>query len=243
MIPLKPGERIDDLQRSALGIIQKPAHFCFGTDAVLLSGFVRAAAKERVADLCTGNGIVPLLLSAKTRAKEIVAVEIQTEIADMAERSVAMNGLSERVRILCGDLREGIAGVSGSFDVVSCNPPYMALGRGEHSQASSRAIARQELCCTLEEVVKETARLLKNGGRAYFVYRPNRLDELFAACARRGLTPKRMKFAHPFPDREANLVLLEAVKGGGHFLRVEAPIIVFRAPGVYTDEIREIYGY
>ena len=91
--------------------------------------------------------------------------------------------------------------------------------------------------------MKETARLLKNGGRAYFVYRPNRLDELFAACARRGLTPKRMKFAHPFPDREANLVLLEAVKGGGHFLRVEAPIIVFRAPGVYTDEIREIYGY
>ena len=119
----------------------------------------------------------------------------------------------------------------------------MALGCGEHSQASSRAIARQELCCTLEEVVKETARLLKNGGRAYFVYRPNRLDELFAACAHRGLTPKRMKFAHPFPDREANLVLLEAVKGGGHFLRVEAPIIVFRAPGVYTDEIREIYGY
>ena len=102
MIPLKAGERIDDLQRSALGIIQNPAHFCFGTDAVLLSGFVRASAKERVADLCTGNGIVPLLLSAKTRAKEIVGVEIQPEIADMAERSIAMNGLSERVRTVCG---------------------------------------------------------------------------------------------------------------------------------------------
>lgn len=240
---LKPGERIDDLQRSQLGIIQNPAHFCFGTDAVLLSGFVRAGGKERVVDLCTGNGIIPLLLSAKTRAKEITGVEIQAEIADMARRSVAMNGLEERVRILHGDLREGIAGASGSVDVVSCNPPYMALRRGEKSQATSRAIARQEICCSLEEAVNETARLLKNGGRAYFVYRPHRLDELFAACNAVRLTPKRMKFAHPYSEREANLVLLEAVKGGGSFLRVEAPIIVFRSPGVYSDEIRDIYGY
>ena len=151
--------------------------------------------------------------------------------------------LEERVRILHGDLREGIAGASGSVDVVSCNPPYMALRRGEQSQVTSRAIARQEICCSLEEAVNETARLLKNGGRAYFVYRPHRLDELFAACKAARLTPKRMKFAHPYSEREANLVLLEAVKGGGSFLRVEAPIIVFRSPGVYSDEIRDIYGY
>lgn len=243
VISLKPGERIDDLQRSALGIIQNPSYFCFGTDAVLLSGFVRASAKERVADLCTGNGIIPLLLSAKTRAAAIIGVEIQPEIADMARRSVAFNGLEMRIQILTGDLRTRLAGESGSFDVVSCNPPYMAIGRGEHSQVTSHAIARQELCCTLGEVVAEIARLLKNGGRAYFVYRPNRLDELFAACEREDLTPKRIKFVHPYMDRGANLVLLEAVKCGGHFLWVEAPIVVFRAPGIYTDEIREIYGY
>ena len=210
-------ERIDDLQRSSLRILQDPDRFCFGMDAVLLSGFVTVKRGEKVTDLCTGTGIIPLLLSAKTEASEIDGIEIQPEMADMARRSVKMNGLEERVRIICGDLREaGAAGERESRDVVTC---------------------------TLEDAVRETARLLKNGGRTAWVYRPNRLSELFACFRQYHLEPKRLKFVHPYLDREANMVLVEAVKGGGSFLKVEAPLVVFRKDGEYMPEIRDIYGY
>lgn len=241
---LRPGERADDLQRSSLFIIQDPSRFCFGMDAVLLSGFVTVKPGERVTDLCTGGGIIPLLLSAKTEASVITGVEIQEAMADMAERSVRMNGLSERVRIIRGDLREkGTAGESGSQDVVTCNPPYMAEKSGIQNPESALALARHEITCTLDDAVRESARLLRNGGRAAFVYRPHRLSELFACMREHRLEPKRMKTVHPFRDREANMVLVEAVKGGGAFLRVEAPVIVFSAPGEYSPEIREVYGY
>lgn len=244
MTRLLPGERIDDLQRSSLHIIQNPEKFCFGMDAVLLSGFVRIKPQECVTDLCSGSGIIPLLLSAKTRAGSITAVEIQPDMADMAERSVELNGLEERIRVICADLRDGrSAGRSGTQDVVTCNPPYMAAGEGIPNPESAVAIARHELCCTLEDVVRESARLLRNGGRVSFVYRPHRLAELMTLLRSYGLAPKRMKLVYPYVHREANMVLLEASKGGGSFLKVEAPIIVFREPGVYTDEIREIYGY
>ena len=241
---LHPGERLDDLQRSDLRIIQDPSKFCFGMDAVLLSGFVTVKQGERVTDLCTGGGIIPLLLSAKTKASQITGIEIQKDMADMAERSVRLNGLEERVRIICGDLRvRGAAGEDGSQDVVTCNPPYMAAGNGITNPEDALALARHELTCTLEDAVRETARLLRNGGRTAWVYRPNRLAELFAVMRACRLEPKRLKFVHPFADREANMVLIEAAKGGGSFLKVEAPVVVFRAPGEYSPEIREVYGY
>ena len=245
MTPLiKEGERLDDLERSGLHIIQDPSRFCFGMDAVLLSGFVTVKKGERVTDLCTGSGIIPLLLSAKTEAASITGIEIQEEIADMARRSVELNGLFPRVRIITGDLRTaGAAGETGSMDVVTCNPPYMKAGSGIQNPERALAIARHELSCTLEDAVREAARLLRNGGRAAFVYRPHRLTELFSLMRKYRLEPKRLKTVHPFRDREANMVLIEAVRGGGSFLRVEAPIIVFSSPGVYTPEIREIYGY
>ena len=240
----RPGERIDDLQRSDLRILQDPDRFCFGMDAVLLSGFVTVKRGEKVTDLCTGTGIIPLLLSAKTEASQIDGIEIQPEMADMARRSVKMNGLEDRVRIICGDLREaGSAGERESRDVVTCNPPYMAAGSGIVNPEDVKALARHEVTCTLEDAVRETARLLRNGGRTAWVYRPNRLSELFACFRQYHLEPKRLKFVHPYLDREANMVLVEAVKGGGSFLKVEAPLVVFRKDGEYMPEIRDIYGY
>ena len=240
----RPGERIDDLQRSGLRILQDPDRFCFGMDAVLLSGFVTVKRGEKVTDLCTGTGIIPLLLSAKTEASEIDGIEIQPEMADMARRSVMMNGLEDRVRIVCGDLRKaGSAGERESRDVVTCNPPYMAAGSGIVNPEDVKALARHEVTCTLEDAVRETARLLRNGGRTAWVYRPNRLSELFACFRQYHLEPKRLKFVHPYLDREANMVLVEAVKGGGSFLKAEAPLVVFRKDGEYMPEIRDIYGY
>ena len=240
----RPGERIDDLQRSELRILQDPDRFCFGMDAVLLSGFVTVKRGEKGTDLCTGTGIIPLLLSAKTEASEIDGIEIQPEMADMARRSVVMNGLEDRVRIICGDLREaGAAGDRESRDVVTCNPPYMAAGSGIVNPEDVKALARHEVTCTLEDAVRETARLLKNGGRTAWVYRPNRLTELFTRFQQYHLEPKRLKFVHPYLDREAHMVLVEAVKGGGSFLKAEAPLVVFRKDGEYMPEIRDIYGY
>ena len=240
---IKPGERVDDLQRSGLKILQDPGRFCFGMDAVLLSGFVTVKRGEKVTDLCTGTGIIPLLLSAKTEAAELTGIEIQPEMADMARRSVEMNGLSGRVRIFCGDLREpGAAGARESRDVVTCNPPYMRAGSGIRNPEDHLALARHEVTCTLADAVKETARLLRNGGRTAWVYRPNRLAELITCFREHHLEPKRLKFVHPFLNREANMVLVEAVKGGGSFLKTEAPLIVFQENGEYMPEIREIYG-
>ena len=241
---LRDGERLDDLQRSGLRIIQNPRWFCFGMDAVLLSGFVFVKPGEKVMDLCTGSGIIPLLLSAKTKASELSGIEIQPEIADMAARSVAMNGLGDRVHVICGDLRKpGASGPAGSMDVVTCNPPYMEAGRGIVNPDDVQALSRHEITCTLSDTVREAARLLRNGGRCAFVYRPQRLADLLELLRKNRLEPKRLKMVHPFVDRDANMVLIEAVKGGGVFLKIEKPVIVFSEPGIYTPEIREVYGY
>ena len=238
------GERIDDLQRSNLKIIQNPEKFCFGMDAVLLSGFATVKPGENVTDLCTGTGIIPLLLSAKTEGRHFTGIELQKDMADMAGRSVLMNGLESRVEIRCGDIRERKdLPARGSQDAVTCNPPYMAGQKGIRNPDDARAIARHEICCTLSDAVRAGAYLLRNGGRYAIVHRPSRLSELFSALRENGLEPKRLKFVHPFLRKEANMVLVEAVKGGGVFLRTEPPVIVYRAPGKYTDEIYEIYGY
>lgn len=241
---LLPGERIDDLQRSSLRIIQNPQRFCFGMDAVLLSGFVQVKPGDEVTDLCTGTGIIPLLLSAKTEGRHFTGIEIQKETAEMAARSVSLNGLGERIGIVCGDIRKrSDLPPAGSQDTVVCNPPYMPGRKGIRNPDDAKAIARHEICCTLADAVRAGACILKNGGRFAIVHRPHRLIELIACLRENGLEPKRMKLVHPFADREANMVLLEAVKGGGVFLRAEAPVIVFEAPGKYSPEIREIYGY
>ena len=241
---LLENERVDDLQRNGLKIIQKTDGFCFGMDAVLLSGFAHVKRGEKVLDMGTGTGIIPLLLSAKTQGEHFTALEIQEEIAKMAARSVAMNHLEEKIEIVNGDIKEAsqIFGAA-SFDVVTTNPPYMNDAHGLKNPTEVKAISRHEVLCTLEDVVREGAKVLKSGGRMYMVHRPHRLIEIITAMKQYKMEPKRMCMVHPFKDKEANMVLIEAVKGGGSWLKMEAPIIVYKEPGVYTDEIYDIYGY
>lgn len=243
-IELRPGERIDDLQRCGYGIIQNKDGFCFGMDAVLLSGFARVKPGEEVLDLGTGTGIIPILLEAKTEGSHFTGLEIQKISADMARRSVQLNDLTEKVSIVEGDIKEAVS-VFGraSFDVVTSNPPYMTGNHGLTNPELPKAIARHEVLCTLEDVVGQAAALLKENGRFYMVHRPFRLAEIMNVMSRYRLEPKRMRLVYPFADREPNMVLLEGLKGGRPRITVEKPLIVYREPGVYTDEIYDIYGY
>lgn len=243
-IILKPGERLDELHRKNYKIIQNTKQFCFGIDAVLLSGFARVLAGETVLDLGTGTGIIPILLEAKTSGRHFTGLEIQEESVDMAKRSVILNKLEDKIDIVCGDIKEAskIFGTA-SFDVVTSNPPYMNHSQGLINPNSAKAIARHEILCTLEDVVRETAGVLKSNGRFYLVHRPFRLVDIINTCCLYKLEPKRMRLVYPYIDKEPNMVLMEFVKGGGRNLSVEAPLIVYKEPRCYTDEIMEIYGY
>ncbi len=241
---LRENERVDDLQRNHYKIIQDKERFCFGMDAVLLSGFARAQEGSGVLDLGTGTGIIPILMAAKTKAAHLTGLEIQDESADMARRSVKMNGLEERITIVTGDIREAVSIFgAASFDVVTCNPPYMTEHHGLTNPEAPKAIARHELLCTLEDVISRSAKLLVPGGNFFMVHRPFRLTEIFVLLHNYRLEPKRMKLVYPFVDKEPNMVLIEASRGGKSGMKVEKPLIVYRSQGVYTDEIYDIYGY
>ena len=244
IIELKSDERLDDLQRNGYQIIQKKNGFCFGMDAVLLSGFARVKQGEKAIDLGTGTGIIPILLEAKYEGEYYTGLEIQDEMADMAARSVALNHLEEKVSIVKSDIKEAsrLFGAA-SFDVVTSNPPYMNDAHGLKNPDLPKAISRHEVLCTLDDVTREAARLLRPGGRFYMVHRPHRLIEIITALTKYKLEPKRMKMVHPFVEKDANMVLIEAVRGGKSMIKVEAPIVVYQEPGVYTQEIYDIYGY
>ena len=243
-IKLKDGERLDELHRNGYRIIQNARKFCFGMDAVLLSGFARVKAGERVLDLGTGTGIIPILLRGKTPGRNFTGLEIQEESADMARRSVAYKHLEDSISIVTGDIREAAALFrAASFDVVTSNPPYMTDSHGLVNPDLPKAIARHELLCSLEDVVRGAAGVLRPGGRFYLVHRPFRLAEIMTVLVRYRLEPKRMRLVYPFVEKEPNMVLLEAVQGGNSRITVEKPLIVYREPGVYTEEIYEIYGY
>lgn len=241
---LNPGERLDDLERNNFKIIQNPAKFCFGMDAVLLSGFTSVKEGETVIDLGTGNGIIPILLAAKTSGKHFTGLEIQPDNVDMAQRSVLMNHIEDRVNIVCGDIKTASQDFGKAcFDVVTSNPPYMLGQHGLVNPDSAKAVARHEILCTLDDVVREASLLLKPQGRFYLVHRPFRLAEIIVTLKKYRLEPKRMKLVHPYIDKEPNMVLIEAVRGGKPRMSVEAPLIVYKSEGVYTDEIYDIYGY
>lgn len=238
---VKAGERVDDLQ-NGFYVIQNQNKFCFGMDAVLLSGFARIRKGDHVLDMGTGTGIIPILLKSKTKGEHFTGLEIQEECADMATRSVQYNGLESAVDIVCGDIKEA-AGIFGaaSFDIVTSNPPYMIGAHGLQNPYMAKAIARHEVLCTLEDVVSQASKVLKDRGRFFMVHRPFRLAEIFSVLTRYKLEPKRMQLVYPYIDREPNMVLIEALKGGNSRITVEKPLIVYEKPGVYTKDILEIY--
>lgn len=241
---LLPDERLDDLHRNNYKIIQHPKKFCFGMDAVLLSGFAKVKEEECALDLGTGTGIIPILLSAKTEGKYFNALEIQEESVDMARRSVRYNKLEDKIQIIQGDIKEASKIFGGaSYDVVTTNPPYMTHNHGLVNENMPKAIARHEILCTLEDVVREGAKILKPNGRFYMVHRPFRLVEILHVLTSYKLEPKRIKLVHPYVDKEPNMVLIEALKGGKSMVKVEPPLIVYKENGVYHDEIYDIYGY
>ena len=237
-------ERLDELHRNGYYIIQAPKRFCFGMDAVLLSGFAKAKKGERALDLGTGTGIIPILMEAKTEGEDFTALEIQPESADMARRSVRYNHLEEKIKIVTGDIKDAssLFGAS-SFDIITTNPPYMIGEHGLSSASKAKAIARHEILCTLEDILRESATLLRPGGRFYMVHRPCRLAEIMSQMVAYKIEPKRMQLVYPYVDKEPNMVLIEGLRGGKSRLTVEKPLIVYKEPGVYTDEIYDIYGY
>ncbi len=240
---LRPGERLDDLQIRGYEIIQSPGRFCFGMDAVLLSDYANAKRKEKVLDLGTGTGILPILMAAKYPVDHIFALEIQEESADMARRSVVLNDLEDKIQIVTGDIKEA-SSIFGnqSFEVITTNPPYMIGEHGLKNENEALYIARHEALCTLDDILRESARLLKMKGRFYMVHRPFRLPEILGRMSAWGIEPKRMRLVHPYIDKEPNMVLIEGMRGGKPRMTVDPPLIVYEKDGSYTEEIYKIYG-
>lgn len=237
------GERLDDLQCNGLYLIQDPDKFCFGIDAVLLSNFVKVKKNGHVVDLCTGSGIVPILLSAKTGAKKITGIEIQSDIADMARRSVSYNKLDEKIDIINDDISNVLKYINNcSVDSVCVNPPYMKDTTAIKNPDLPMAIARHELLTDLETVINIASKLLKESGKFFMVHRPSRLSEIFASMRQNRIEPKRLRFIHPYIESKANLVLIEGAKGSGVWIDVEPPLVVYKDKNVYTDEVLKIYG-
>lgn len=240
-VKLNPEERIDDLLTHQLKIIQSDEVFSFSLDAVLLARFSQIPPKGHILDLCTGNGVIPLLLTPRTRAS-ITGVEIQERLYDMAVRSVRLNGLEDRIRLIQGDLKtvHEVLGY-GRFDHVTVNPPYLPPRSGQQNVNPYVASARHEIHCTLEEVVAACARLVKSGGKVSMVHRPARLADIVDCFRSRRLEPKRIRFVHPRIDEEANMVLIEAIKDGGTEVRLLPPMIVFEKGQIYTPELQNIF--
>ena len=224
---LKQEERLDDLQIHGYEIIQHPGRFCFGMDAVLLSNFAAVKKGESALDLGTGTGIIPILLEAKTEGEHFTGLEIQKESADMAQRSVAHNHLEQKITIQTGDIKEaGTIFSPASFDVITTNPPYMLGEHGLKNEADAKTIARHEVLCTLDDIL----------------HRPFRLPEILTKMSMHGIEPKRMRLVHPYIDKEPNMVLIEGSRGGRPRMKVEPPLIVYREPGVYTEELLQGYS-
>jgi tRNA1(Val) A37 N6-methylase TrmN6 len=241
-VQLMKNEKIDDLQYKGLKLIQKDKAFRFGLDAVLLANFVDVKKGSSVIDLGTGTGIISILLAGKTEAASIVGLEIQEEIAEMAQRSVKMNCLEDRVKIVCGDIKDSVDlfGAS-SFDAVVSNPPYMNQGGGIINISDTKAIARHEILCTLEDVIRSASKLLVPGGQFAMVHRPDRLADIIWLMRNFTIEPKYIRFVHPSPYRKANLLLIKGTRQGRPQLKMMEPLYVYDEEGKYSKEINEIY--
>jgi tRNA1Val (adenine37-N6)-methyltransferase len=240
---LRENERIDIIPGSNLKIIQDEKRFCYGIDAILLSKFVKIKKGNHVMDLGTGTGIIPLRLYSLSNSEKIIGIEIQKEVAEMANRTIKLNGLEDRIEIINMDLKDiPLNFQRATFDVITSNPPYMKNGTGIINPDESLSISRHEIKCTLEDIVKVAKYLLKDKGRLYLVHRPNRLVDIIWTTRKHGLEPKTLRFVHPKIGKKPNLLLLECIKGGNAELKIGKPLIVYNDNGGYTEEIYKIYG-
>ena len=245
-ITIYPYERVDDLQtKNNLRLIQNPGWFCFGVDAVLLSHFAAKTIKVHadVLDMCTGNGIVPVLLSEKSAADHICGLEIQKCVAEMATRSILLNNIEEKVRIVTGDLKNSVE-IFGtdSFDNITCNPPYKENHGGLKNADEVVTIARHEILCNLEDIISVAAKCLKPYGKLCMIHRPERLADIICLMRQYRIEPKRLQFVHPSPAKTANMILIEGAKYGNPKLFLEPPLYVYDNEGNYSEEINRIYG-
>lgn len=243
-IELKEDERIDDLEYDNLKIIQNKKEFCFGMDAVLLSDFAKEIKENsRILDLGTGTGILPILLSGKTINTKIVGIEIQKNMAEMATRSVKLNNLKNRIKII----NEDIKNINNYFDkyyfdAIVTNPPYKKINSGLINENEGKLISRHEVKCNLEDIINIAKNMLKDKGILYMVHRPERIVDICELLRKYKIEPKLIKFVYPKINKEANLVLIKAIKNANKFLRVEKPLIVYKENGEYSDEILKIYN-
>lgn len=241
-VEIKDYERVDDLHRNGYMLIQDPKRFCFGVDAVLLSGFATAKKGDKVLDLGTGTGVIPILMSAKTNAEHFSALEIQPESAEMAKRSVMLNDLQDKIDIIEGDIKKAAEIFKpSSFDVITTNPPYMNFEGGLKNSYDPKTIARHEVLCSLDDVAYAAQRLLKFGGKFFMVHRPHRLTDIMCVLREHKLEPKRIRFVQPYADREPNMVLLEAVRSGKPMIKVMPTLVIYNSDGTYTQETLDIY--
>ena len=236
-------EGIDDLQLKGLKLIQKQQGFRFGVDAVLLSDFANIKNKHRVVDLCTGTGIIPFLAYGKYNPKEVIGLEIQDDMVEMANRSSELNDITDIVKFVHGDLKDKkLIDSLGKFDVVTVNPPYKLNNAGIVNPNDKLAIARHEVMCTLEDVIIASRRLLKDNGRMFIVHRPERLADIFGLMRKYKIEPKRVRLVQPNTKKAPNIVLVEGQRDGGAFLKWEETLYVYDDNGNYSEEIDRIYG-
>lgn len=234
-------ERIDDLQYKGLKIIQNTEGFCFGIDSVLLTEFAKDMKKNKaIVDLGTGTGIIGILLTKKVEASKVIGVELQKDVAQMAKRSVELNNLQNVMQIINEDVHS-LSLEKNSFDYIVTNPPYKKKGTGIINKEDKQLISRHETTVNLEEWIEVASNLLKDNGAIYMVHRPERLNEIIQDLRKYKLEPKRIRFVYPKKNKDANLVLIKAVKYANEFLKVEKPLIIYNEDGSYTDEILKIY--
>ncbi|MGB4367683.1 MAG: tRNA1(Val) (adenine(37)-N6)-methyltransferase [Caldicoprobacterales bacterium] len=241
-VMIKENERVDDLDFKGLKIIQDPKSFRFGMDAVLLSHFAKPRPGDKVVDLGTGTGIIPILMAGRNMDAKFYGIEIQPSMADMAKRSVALNDLEDRIEIIEGDLKESPHYLgTRRYQLVTANPPYKKVGTGLINPNQAKAVARHEILCSLDDVLMTAAKLLVMGGRLAMVHRPNRLTDILLGMKEYGLEPKNIRLVYPNLKKSPNMVLIEAVLGGRPYLSWMPPLIVFKDNGEFTDELKAIY--
>ncbi len=243
-IELKENERIDDLELNGLKIIQNKNGFCFGIDSVLLSDFAKDISKNsKVLDLGTGTGILGILLCGKTSASEIYGIDIQENVCEMASRSIKLNNLENRFKIINKNIKDlTTVFEENSFDAIVSNPPYKKDKTGLKNESETKLISRHEISASLEDFIKISSKLLKYNGNLYMVHRPERLADLFFLLRSYNIEPKKLRLVYSYADSKPKLVLVKATKNAKPFLNIDEPLIIYNKDGSYTDEIYKIYG-